>query len=174
MSEATDETEVQDTTIDAGAAMGSAGDQSETSAVPEADRVGYDELVKRASGLVESGTTALDALEPKDYHDKDVDTFRADVRERLDDGRDTSADDETVTSVDWGDLWDEFGMDTPDSIGTRWMCRPKLKDAIQCSEQGVAGDSGGRIDDAVDAGVLQEVRAESGRLRGYVYAGGER
>jgi hypothetical protein len=170
MSKGDRKTEAQEA-IDAGAAMGSA-ENTESTPVPERDRVGYEELVRRASDLVDSGEMAIEQIAPKDYHDKDVDTFRAHVRERLD-GANSTTDDEDVTSVDWVALWEEYGFDSPDAAGNEFVSKTQLTGAIAASDQGVAGDPLGHVEEAVDDGLLRKLTTATGTTRGYVLEWGE-
>lgn len=174
MSEAADDGERQDDQLNAGAVMGADDKSTTSSSVPERDRIAYDDLVQRAAEFVDDGVRELDQLEPKEYHDVDAEQFRVDVCERLADaGREDTSDD-GATSVSWSALFAEFGFDTPDVDGNHWVSRTQLVGAVKCSDQGIAGDAKGRITDAVDDGVLSEVRSDGGALRGYVYVGGER
>lgn len=173
MSEAADD-EAQDEDLTTSAVMGSSGSASQSSSVPERDRVAYDELVQRAAEFVDEGVREIDAVQPKEYHDADAEQFRADVRDRLAEADREDTSDDGVTSVDWPALFAEFGFDTPDVDGNRWVSKTQLVGAVKCSEQGIAGDATGHIEDAVEGGLLTEVKADGGALRGYVHVGGER
>lgn len=81
---------------------------------------------------------------------------------------------ETTTNVDWAALWEEFGFDTPDAAGNEFVSDTALVAALQSTDQPLAGDAEGHIDEAVDDGVLVKRYDDAGTLRGYSFVGGER
>ncbi|NLV14387.1 hypothetical protein [Haloarcula argentinensis] len=83
------------------------------------------------------------------------------------------ATDDSAADVDWAALWDEFGFDTPDAAGNKMASDTQLEAALQATEQSIAGDSEGHINEAVADGSLVKCRAEDGTLRGYAFVGGE-
>jgi len=86
---------------------------------------------------------------------------------------DGEATDDSATDVDWAALWDEFGFDTPDAAGNKCASPTQLEAALQSTEQSIAGDPEGHINQAVAGGILVKCRAEGGTLRGYAFVGGE-
>jgi len=78
-----------------------------------------------------------------------------------------------VENVAWNDLWEEFGFDTVDAVGSRIISKTQLIAAIECSEQGVQGDPLGHIDDAVDSGPLLKKSSSDGSPQGYILVGGQ-
>lgn len=80
--------------------------------------------------------------------------------------------------IDWDELWEEFGFDTPDVHGNEYVSSIQLGLALEATEQNFAGDPGAVISDAVEGGILDRLTTpgEKGEstLRGYVYqVGGE-
>jgi hypothetical protein len=80
---------------------------------------------------------------------------------------------ESATSVDWADLWEEFGFDTPDAAGNKMASRTQLIAALQSTTQDLAGDPLGHINGARAAGKLVERYSGDEALRGYVFVGGD-
>ena len=148
----------------------------------------YLDAVQDAAVWVETGQWAQeDIVLPEDFEETglDLESFVEDietVREEhqhspeSDDPETEETDDADyeVGDIDWAGLWQEFGFDTPDAVGSRVASTTQLTAAVDVTDQGVPGDPAGHIRAAVDAGLLQEVYTEgdAGRtLRGYVLLG---
>jgi hypothetical protein len=83
-----------------------------------------------------------------------------------------SVQEETGGTVDWQDLWAEFGFDSPDAAGVVVAPRTKLRTALEATEQDFDGTPLDAIATAVDQGELREdiARGHDGQelLRGYL------
>jgi len=88
------------------------------------------------------------------------------------DAQSTTTADEAQT-VDWGDLWEEFGFDSEDGAGCDFISKTQLAAALQCSDQDLEGGWENLIQDGVDDVALVEQRTDAGALRGYVFVGGD-
>lgn len=127
----------------------------------EAEIRPWDDRVREAARLVESGTLTLADLEAYDCDDRDDEAFREAVRERADDDAATKTeegdDGETITrteAIGWRALFVEFGMHTPNAVGDLAVSTTKLVEAIRISEQNIAGDPRSHIERAVETDQL--------------------
>lgn len=149
----------------------------------------YLDAVQDAAVWVETGQWAQeDIVLPEDFDEagvdleafvEDIETVREEHQDSLEstDAATQEPDDDhyEVGDIDWAALWEEFGFETPDAVGSRVASTTQLMAAIDVSDQGIPGDPAAHIQAAVDADLLHEVYAESddaGRtLRGYVLPG---
>ena len=78
-----------------------------------------------------------------------------------------------AVDVDWTGLWEEFGFDTPDAIGSKLISRCQLIGAIECTEQELSGNPQSIIEAGVEDGPLEKIEAITGRgtaiTRGYLH-----
>lgn len=131
-----------------------------TTTEPHPDRIGIEELLQRAAEHVEKGFCEIEDVQPEEYHEMDIETFRDEVRERLDvdddddhrvreepDGEPTSE----PAEIDWAAMLEAAGIDAGAQLSmTQW------KLVIDISEQTRIGHDGAPalVERAVDAGVL--------------------
>ena len=150
-----------------------------------APTVDYDGLVEKGAGLVHDGHMAVGDIEipsriEDEYSDPGftVEELRQDVQAYLDkhtpDPEQEEEDGEerpTTAGIDWSALWEEFGFDTPDCLGSYVISTTQLVLALEASDL-ATGKPHDLIDEVVDEGVLAHVTddgAKGGTItRGYV------
>lgn len=146
-----------------------------------APSVDYGALVEKGARLVHDGHMAVEALEiptriTEEHGDPDftAEDLREDVRAYLGEHTPDPEPDEdddvderpTTARVDWRALWEEFGFDTPDCLGSYVISTTQLALALEASDL-ATGNPHDLIDEAVDAGVLAQVTdtgAEGGTI----------
>lgn len=74
--------------------------------------------------------------------------------------------------VDWAALWEEFGFDTPNAIGSIVISKTQLTGAIESSDQNISLSTDDAIDWATEHDILlkKEIRGWEGemQLRGFI------
>lgn len=173
----TDEADASDDEVSMAAAMGGAEEQDTTTHVPEADRIAYDEMVKRGAEFLQGGVVEISQLQPKEYHEATDEEFLADVQDKLNEERGESEESQTTSretdanTVDWDALWEEFGFDSPGPDGHKYISSTQLKTALECTDQACPSGKA-TISQAAEDGDLHEVTArnEDGQITtlGYV------
>lgn len=159
----TDEADAPDDEVSIGAAMGGTEQDQDTTHVPEADRMSYEDAVARAAEFLQQGLMDVSQVKPKQYHDVSEDQFFADVQDKLNEGSEGNETAETAietdpNSVDWDALWEEFGFDSPGPDGHKYISTTQLRTALECTDQ--ACPSGmPTISQAADDGELHKVTA---------------
>lgn len=158
----------------------------------ERERTRYEEIVRNAAWLVHDGVVAMDEIAvPVEFREDDNERevtdeeLREDVREYL--PKVEAADPKTkvnerepqqsASELDWGALWDEFDIASPDAVGFCGASTTQLRLAIDCTDQGVNVAPPAAIQDALERGEIIEVTTpdKHGRevTRGYCRPGGE-
>ena len=183
-----------DEPLDVGAAMGQADSEPSPQqdhsddASDDPEETDYPTLVTNAAHGLHEGYLSWDDIEIPDS--LDADQFEADVEQKIGDLEDrhesvqdsSETDDEDNSApeqsgVNWTALWDEFGFDTEDTHANIYASNTQLVAALECSEQGISGEEGALIRQAVDDGRLHKltIDGEYGEQidRGYVLDGGQ-
>lgn len=142
--------------------------ENEQDATPSGQSEIPDSLIDQGVRMVETGMDIERVTADDDSPHTDEELQQA-VREELAERqetetsalRDDGEDQNTITDargVDWQALWEEFGFNTPNSVGSMHKSKTKVEEAVRVTEQPIAGDANVILSQAVDLGILAETK----------------
>lgn len=157
----------------------------------ESDVWSYEDIVRNAAHMVHDGVVNLDDVCVPGYigeNDWEADFSDEEIRDDVEEmlasvKKKKSKQTQTVSGggyddIDWEQLWETFGIGTPDAVGFAGASHVQLSTALTCAPQNVNVNPDSAIASAVEDGIIDEVHTDAARggtvRRGFRLAGGNR